>query len=262
MSNLTDFLDTVNSVNGRKGSVTLTKTDVGLNNVDNTSDANKPVSSAVSTALNGKLDASANAVSATRLLNSRNINGVAFDGTSDISLPDPILPAASTSSAGIVQLNNTTTSTSTTQAATAAAVKAAMDAANAGVTESAISTPNNALIKSALNAGGNAPVYACRAWVNFNGRTYTPTIRMSGNVSSLTYNNDGDYTVNFMTAMPDENYSLSGAVASTRISTSFGLYTNNKSHPASLMTTTACRIFTNIGGSIADSATVTIQFIR
>ena len=44
----------VDSVNGRTGAVTLTKSDVGLANVDNTSDANKPVSTATQTALDGK----------------------------------------------------------------------------------------------------------------------------------------------------------------------------------------------------------------
>ena len=44
----------VDSVNGRTGVVVLTKSDVGLSNVDNTSDANKPVSTATQTALNAK----------------------------------------------------------------------------------------------------------------------------------------------------------------------------------------------------------------
>ena len=48
--------------------------------------------------------------------------------------------------------------------------------------------------------------YLCRAWVNFNG-TGTVAIRASGNVSSITDNNTGDYTVNFTTAMPDVDYS-------------------------------------------------------
>ena len=52
---------------------------------------------------------------------------------------------------------------------------------------------------------GSAPSYTCRAWVNFNG-TGTVAIRASGNVSSITDNGDGDYTVNFTTAMPDANY--------------------------------------------------------
>ena len=65
-------------------------------------------------------------------------------------------------------------------------------------------------IPVSLNASGTAPIYACRAWVNFNG-TGAAVIRASGNVASVTYNGVGDYTVTFTTAMPDANYT---AVAS------------------------------------------------
>jgi hypothetical protein len=54
--------------------------------------------------------------------------------------------------------------------------------------------------------GSAATAYGCRAWVNFNG-TGTVAIRASGNVSSITDNGTGNYTVNFTTAMPDANYS-------------------------------------------------------
>lgn len=47
----------VQSVNSKSGAVALTKADVGLGNVDNTSDANKPISTATQSALNGKQDA-------------------------------------------------------------------------------------------------------------------------------------------------------------------------------------------------------------
>lgn len=56
--------------------------------------------------------------------------------------------------------------------------------------------------------GSVATAYGCRAWVNFNG-TGTVAIRASGNVSSITDNGNGDYTVNFTTAMPDVNYAWS-----------------------------------------------------
>ena len=55
--------------------------------------------------------------------------------------------------------------------------------------------------------GSLAPAYGCRAWVNFNG-TGTVAIRDSANVSSITDNGVGDYTVNFTTAMVDANYSV------------------------------------------------------
>jgi hypothetical protein len=49
------------------------------------------------------------------------------------------------------------------------------------------------------------PAFMCRAWVNFNG-TGVVAIRASGNVTSITDNGVGDYTVNFTTALPDANY--------------------------------------------------------
>jgi hypothetical protein len=59
--------------------------------------------------------------------------------------------------------------------------------------------------------GSIATAYGCRAWVNFNGQG-TPAIRASGNVSSITDNSTGNYTINFATAMPDANYSAVGSV--------------------------------------------------
>lgn len=53
-----DATNTVKSVNGQTGEVVLTKSDIGLGNADNTADADKPVSTAMATALSGKADAS------------------------------------------------------------------------------------------------------------------------------------------------------------------------------------------------------------
>jgi hypothetical protein len=54
----------------------------------------------------------------------------------------------------------------------------------------------------------------CKAWVNFNG-TGTVAIRASYNVSSITDNGTGQYTINFTNAMTDANYSVVGAVSDT-----------------------------------------------
>lgn len=54
---------------------------------------------------------------------------------------------------------------------------------------------------------GNAPAFACRAFVRFTG-TGTVAIDAAGNVSSITDHGTGDYSVNFATAMPDTNYSI------------------------------------------------------
>ena len=55
--------------------------------------------------------------------------------------------------------------------------------------------------------GSVATAYGCRAWVKFNG-TGTPAINGSGNVTSITDNGTGDYTINFTTALADTNYSV------------------------------------------------------
>lgn len=47
------------------------------------------------------------------------------------------------------------------------------------------------------------------AWVNFNG-TGTPAINASGNVSSITDNGTGDYTLNYTTTLSSANYALAG----------------------------------------------------
>jgi hypothetical protein len=57
--------------------------------------------------------------------------------------------------------------------------------------------------------GSNEQKQICKAWVNFNGTTATPsTIRSSYNVSSITRNGTGAYTVNFATPMADANYTV------------------------------------------------------
>jgi hypothetical protein len=54
----------------------------------------------------------------------------------------------------------------------------------------------------------------CKAWVNFNG-TGTVATRASYNVSSITDNGTGDYTVNFTTAMADANYCIAASGGGT-----------------------------------------------
>ena len=75
------------------------------------------------------------------------------------------------------------------------------------MTQAAVLASNASLMTT---PSGTAPGYLARAWVNFNG-TGTVAIRASGNVSSITDNGTGDYTVNFTTAMPDANYCFTGA---------------------------------------------------
>ena len=105
------------------------------------------------------------------------------------------------------------------------AVSSAAKLATGVVTDTKLNlTANSQEIKDALNATGSAPVYACRAWVNFNG-TGTVAIRESGDVSSITDNGVGEYTLNFATAMPDANYTIS--ISSNNIVSNSSVSNNN-----------------------------------
>jgi hypothetical protein len=102
--------------------------------------------------------------------------------------------------------------------------------------------------------GSAATAYGCRAWVNFNGTTASPsTIRGSGNVSSVTKNGTGVYTLNFTTAMPDANYSTAAQVKACGIVG--GLYVEvigNSSCGAPTASSTALRVIT-YAGAVNDS---------
>lgn len=100
------------------------------------------------------------------------------------------------------------------------------------ITSIAPGTSGNALVSNGTTwssgspaklstASGSAPSYSARAWVNFDGTNAfspnpsTTAIRASGNVSSITDNGVGDYTVNFTTAMSDANYNWVGGAKQT-----------------------------------------------
>jgi hypothetical protein len=99
---------------------------------------------------------------------------------------------------------------------------------------------------------GSAPVYGARAWVNFNG-TGTVAIRESGNVSSITDNGVGDYTINFSTAMPDANYATIGSAGVGGFN---GVYLAAQSGDGTrgIQTTAATQIRTLVGGNSSAGA--------
>lgn len=106
---------------------------------------------------------------------------------------------------------------------------------------------------------GDAPIYAARAWVNFNG-TGTVAIRASGNVTSITDNGAGDYTVKFTTAMPDANYATVGITegANATNTTNLSLFTD-----ISAQTTTEVRVTSiNNSNAAADRSAVSVVIFR
>lgn len=110
----------------------------------------------------------------------------------------------------------------------------------------------------AMNASGLAAMFAARAWVNFNG-TGTVAIRGSGNVTSITDNGTGDYTVNFTTAMPDANYvaNVTGDVGGA------GDFAVGCTRDATARTTSLVRISVGTtAGASADSNVVAVSVFR
>lgn len=108
-----DNTDAVISVNGYTGAVTLTKSDVGLNNVDNTSDANKPISNATQTALNNKQDSDAD-LTTIAAINSGTSGVLASDGSGWIMKTYNSLKSAlglTKSDVGLSNVVNTDTTT-------------------------------------------------------------------------------------------------------------------------------------------------------
>lgn len=103
------------------------------------------------------------------------------------------------------------------------------------------------------------PGYLCRAWVNFNGTTASPsTIRGSGNVSSVTKNATGDYTINFAIAMPDINYSIAICIGGTSGAFLSRDYSDLTSRTASLFRI----ITTNNSTNSIDPSQVNISVFR
>ena len=111
----------------------------------------------------------------------------------------------------------------------------------------------------ALGNIGTAPVYAARAWVNFNG-TGTVAIRDSGNVSSITDRGAGAYTVNFTTAMPDANYSALGTASRSGAETQLVVSISTAVAPTA--SAVAIQTYRSSDAGVEDSPNVNVSVFR
>jgi hypothetical protein len=116
-------------------------------------------------------------------------------------------------------------------------------------------------LREGVNATGTAPIFAARAWVNFDG-TGTVAIRASGNVSSITDNGVGRYTVNLTTAMPDIDYSFNVSVGGSLPTALATINTDGTNQVAP--TTSAFRIYTYTRGDASgqDSQYINVAVFR
>jgi hypothetical protein len=216
-------------------------------------------------------------------------NSGVFGGTSGLQISGGTLPIAYTSSTGTVNVlglqmggartagnnwgmywadsageTNAALWASYTGGNNAAALVFGTNAGTGGASGIASTTEQMRITATGLlqfnsGYGSSAAAYGCRAWVNFNG-TGTVAIRASGNVSSISDNGTGNYTVNFSTAMPDANYSTvmsstAGADEEQRVKI---LAANSSSAPTTY-TASAVRI---AGYTSTDYNVVTVAVFR
>ena len=130
-------------------------------------------------------------------------------------------------------------------------------AAATNTTQIATTAYTRTAIPNVFNASGVAPMFACRAWINFNGTGGT-VILANGNVSSIADHAVGDYTINFTIKMLEANYCITG---STQRGTSggagdFGVRNNS-------ITRESVGVVTADGtGVLEDASTVSVAIFR
>lgn len=167
----------------------INKAMVGLPNVDNTSDVNKPISTATQTALDGKaplshthgitnvtglqaaldgkLDSTANAASATKLATARTIGGVSFNGTANINLP------------GVNAVGNQNTTGSAATLTTARTINGTSFNGSANITTANWGTARNLTIgNTAKSVNGSAAVAWTLTEIGAVDKSYVDFIRI------------------------------------------------------------------------------------
>ena len=138
-------------------------------------------------------------------------------------VPTDQLPNSTTSTKGVVEL-------------------ATQTEVNSRTDETRVITPSTLEggVKTILNASGDVPLFACRAWVNFNG-TGTVAIRASANVSSVKYVGEGTYLITFTQEMPDANYVVNSVGSARHDATALAPVDGS-------FTTSSFRVRANYGG--------------
>jgi hypothetical protein len=128
-----------------------------------------------------------------------------------------------------------------------------------GVTSISSTTADTPVILQDSSSNSNT----CRAWVNFNG-TSTVAIRADFNVSSITDNGTGAYTVNFTTAMPSADYSAVVSSGNLGNSGGFaGVYFDPNVAGDQTPTTTGFRVGCRLlNGAAADGAYLNVAIFR
>ena len=119
---------------------------------------------------------------------------------------------------------------------------------------------------SGVLATQNGMTGIAKAWILFDGTTSTPTILGSFNVSSITDNGAGDYTINFTTAMANINYATVATASNTAAGTGIIITTNSNGvggNYTTAPTTSAVRMlaFARATGTNTDSPYISLAVL-
>ena len=173
--------------------------------------------------------------------------------TGDLSIADKIVHTGDTNTAFRFPSADTIT------AETGGSERLRIDSSGNVTCANDLSVDNNLKIDSGF--GSTTTVYGTRAWIRFNG-VGTVAITGSGNISALTDNGTGDYTVTFSTAMSDTNYAAVGIGSANGGNGAIAI--NTSGNTPLLYSTTQCR-FCNSNtnnGTLLDGGAIGVAFIR
>ena len=107
------------------------------------------------------------------------------------------------------------------------------------------------------NTSGTEKGQLAKAWVNFNG-TGTVAIRDSFNVSTITDNGTGDYTINFTNAFANANYAMTGSSGGQNSTSNGAVYQYDQ---ATAKTTSAARVLLiTTSGGITNTPHIAVAF--
>jgi len=96
------------------------------------------------------------------------------------------------------------------------------------------------------------------AWINFNGVT-TISINSQYNISSVTRNSTGDYTLNFANALTDSNYAVAGSIVNNNASDGWCVKSSGTSSAPTLKTTTQLEVISSsTSGTLVDDISFSI----
>ena len=127
-----------------------------------------------------------------------------------------------------------------------------------------VTIPNNQTVVGQIrsNATSTPPTFAdsagtqigtlCRAWVTWQYTASTLTVLGSFNVTGVTRNSTGNYTINYTSALPNANYAITSIAYGSTYNSSILSAPLTSSAPTLKSTTQTTVLNVNTGGTLTD----------